>query len=153
MAAALAWLASTALDAAVTVVPKTVVKSSVFFTSPVTGSSIKLIRLVNVEYSSDSVIWPVNTSSSLDTFCPVVTSMPLVPPAGTVLIPPSFETHFIHSLQVVPGSLGRVYVFPVNSAIFSAGLNGVNISPSINSLPYNTVWLWPLPTVYSGCPC
>jgi hypothetical protein len=130
-----------------------VVKSLVFFTSPVTGSSIKSIRSVSVLYSCDSVSSPVNTSSSLATSCPVVTVMPLVSPAGTVLIPPSFETHFIHSLQVVPGSLASVNMLPVNSAIFSSGLNGVNISPSINSLPYNTVWLWPLPCVYVGWSC
>ena len=103
--------------------PKTVVRSVVAFTSPVSGSSIKSIRLVNVEYSCDSVISPVKTSSSLATSCPVVATWPLTPPLGISLKTPSLLNHFNHKCQVVPGSVTKLVVEPVNSVITRTSLS------------------------------
>ena len=149
MAAAEACSATSALAAALVVVPKVVTKSPVFLTKPVSGSSIKSMRLVKVEYSWLSVISPAKTSSNLATSWPVVATCPFTPPLASSLSTPSMLNHFNQKCHVVAGSVTKLVAEPVNSVTTRTSLSLYvgTVAFGARIFPNTRVRIWPLPSV------
>ena len=75
-------------------------------------TSIRLMRVPRSAYNWVAVILLFNASSSEATSSPVVTTTPLVPPAGVADSTSPLLTHFNHRCQVVLGLLGWAYGVP-----------------------------------------
>ena len=92
------------------------------------------------------------SDKSLVPTSPVASTCPVLPPLATSLNTPSLLIHFNQKCQVVPGSVTKVVILPVNSV---TTITSLSVYVGIGALfarifPYTSVRICPPPCEYVG---